>query len=241
MSTKILLFDEKKHFPNYTLVEGFPGVGLIGTISVKYLIQSLGMKHIGYVLSDKYPPIATIEQGISLMPVRIYQDKKNKLLAITSDFPFPTSLVNPTVEAIVQFVKSKKIKRIISLSSVTTPTPTGKIFGIASNRKMLRELKKYEIDIIEEGVTTGISGTLISKCALENFNAVSLLAETHFNVVDPIGAIELLKKFMEITGITFNLEPLIKEAEEFQEKIRKMLEQAKRFGEEYEKTSPMYR
>ena len=43
-----------------TLVEGFPGLGLVGTISASYLIEKLKMEPLGYITSDQFPPLAAV-------------------------------------------------------------------------------------------------------------------------------------------------------------------------------------
>ena len=42
----------KKDLKNYTLIEGFPGIGLVGTIAAKYLIEKLEFQKYGSIESD---------------------------------------------------------------------------------------------------------------------------------------------------------------------------------------------
>ena len=42
------------------LVEGFPGLGLVGTISASYLIEKLKMEPLGYITGDQFPPLAAV-------------------------------------------------------------------------------------------------------------------------------------------------------------------------------------
>ena len=50
------------------LVEGFPGLGLVGTISASYLIEKLKMEPLGYIISEKFPPIAAVHNYRPLHP-----------------------------------------------------------------------------------------------------------------------------------------------------------------------------
>ena len=37
---------KKKDLKNYTLIEGFPGLGLVGPMAISYIIEKLGMDYI---------------------------------------------------------------------------------------------------------------------------------------------------------------------------------------------------
>ncbi|MCK4714600.1 MAG: PAC2 family protein, partial [Candidatus Aenigmarchaeota archaeon] len=42
------------------LIEGFPGIGLVGTISANYIIEKLGMERFGYITSDQFSPLTSV-------------------------------------------------------------------------------------------------------------------------------------------------------------------------------------
>ena len=51
-----------------TIIEGFPGLGLIGTIATEYLIKHLDAKSIGYIWSEDFSPIATVHDSKVIQP-----------------------------------------------------------------------------------------------------------------------------------------------------------------------------
>ena len=66
-------FVEKKplNVAGYTLIEGFPGMGLVGTIAVKYLSEKLDCKEAGYIVSETFVPIIRVHNGLTIHPSRI--------------------------------------------------------------------------------------------------------------------------------------------------------------------------
>ena len=43
------------------LIDGFPSVGLVGTIVANFLINTLKLKQIGVIDSHKFPPISIVK------------------------------------------------------------------------------------------------------------------------------------------------------------------------------------
>ncbi|MEI8331579.1 MAG: PAC2 family protein, partial [Methanomicrobiales archaeon] len=51
---------------------GFPGSGLVGTIALQYMVDQLGFEQIGTMTSKFFPPLAMMNKGVINDPVRIY-------------------------------------------------------------------------------------------------------------------------------------------------------------------------
>ncbi len=230
----------------YTLIEGFPGIGLIGTIAVGYLNEKVKSENIGYVLSKKFPPMASIHKGEPVFPARIYVNKKHKLVLLFSEFVVPSNTVFDLAEGILAWAKSKGMKRIISLAGMTSRKAGDKktqIYGIASTKAIAKELDEHKVRLITEGITTGVSGVLMAKCHMENFPAMSLLVETERGYPDPGAAAELLEKLEEFLGFDIKTADLVKEAEGIEKRMKTMLDQIKVGKIKYkqaEENLPMY-
>ena len=59
---------KKKDLKGYTLIEGFPGLGLVGPMAISYIIDKLGMEYIGYLESDDFPPLISIHHKTPMPP-----------------------------------------------------------------------------------------------------------------------------------------------------------------------------
>jgi len=237
-----IIIDSKEDLKDYSIIEGFPGIGLVGTIAAGYIVEKRKMKQIGYIYSKEFPPIISIHEGKASFPVRIYKDSQKKLLVVLSEFIIPTNTIYDLAESITNFAKEKKIKRIISLAGMTSSEKTNKVFAIASDEEIAREITKKRINLVKEGVTTGVSGVLIAKCTTEKIPATILLVESDRNYPDPAASAKLIKTLNELLGISINIKELLEEATKIESKMRSMINQMKKSKASYEKaeTLPMY-
>ena len=67
---------------NPVIFAGFVGAGLVGTISVDYIINKLDMKEIGFLRSKHLPPSTVFMQGRLRHPFRLYTNKDGNICAI---------------------------------------------------------------------------------------------------------------------------------------------------------------
>ena len=73
MSPQVKIFELiEKDLEGATIVVGFPGVGLVGTIAANHLINSQGLEQIGVVESPHFPAVSVVKDGVPHNPVRIY-------------------------------------------------------------------------------------------------------------------------------------------------------------------------
>ncbi len=232
---------------NYTMIDGFPGIGLVGTIAAGYIVEKKAMEPIGYLASEKFPPMTTIHHGRPYFPARIYREPRDKFCVLLAEFVVPSEVVYPLSSEIFSFVKANGIKQVISLAGMTSAKEGGgKIYGIASNDAMAKFLENKGIELIKEGVTTGVSGVLLARCAVEGFPAVSLLAESQQNYPDPRAAAMLLEKLRDLMGMKIDTKALLREAGIIEAKMRQMTEQMRKVSKPtYKRTGeseypPMY-
>jgi uncharacterized protein len=225
---------EKVNLKNPTIVEGFPDFGMVGTISTSYLIDQLDMKLVGFIQSPKFPPVISIHESRPIFPARIYASKKHNLLVLISEFIIPPDIILQLAEEILAYAKKKKAKLIYSLSSLPSVKPDDKIYGIASNDKTAKQLKKYNVDVVKEGAMHGVSGVLAALCTMNDFPSANLLVKTS-SYIDPKSAARLLDKYAEITSVSLDTEKLIKEGAQFNKKLKTTIEKLKGMKTHYKK------
>ena len=232
-------FDLKKP----TLIEGLPGLGLVGTIAATYLVDKLKMEQVGYIVSDKFPPIAAIHDNIPLHPARIYKSKKYNVVVLLSEFIIPLNVVYPLSSAILDWAISKKVGRIISLGGIVIHGEQDEVYGIASTPELVKELNGHGIKTIKEGATTGVNGVLLADCASRDFPAISLLAEAKENYMDPKGAALVIEALKRIMKLDIDTTDLVKESAVLEKRMTDVMDKAKAASKHYkaaEETNPMY-
>ena len=242
-------FVEKKpvDLNGYTLVEGFPGMGLVGTIATKFLSEKLQLQEVGFVDSSIFVPIVRVHEGLPVHPTRIYTDKKNKLVLLVSEQIVPQVFTDRLGKAIADWIQRKKIKRVISLSGIRAmPEKDGteKIYGIASDNDSKKILKDYDIEIIKEGITSGVTALMMLEFKDRAIEAFSLLGNVHI-AADYQAAAAVIEKLNEMLGLSIDVKPLQKEAKETEKALVEHLQKLKEVSSEQQPLetqpeAPMY-
>jgi uncharacterized protein len=217
----------------YTLIEGFPGMGLIGTISAKYIVEKLGFRQAGYLDSDLFVPIIRVHEGLPVHPSRIYVNDKHKLVILISEQIIPQFFTRKLSKAVVDWVERKKICCVISLSGIrAVPEKDGKekIYGIASNETSKKLLKKHSIEVIKEGITSGITALLMLEFRDRKIDAISLMGNVQI-AADYKSSVAIVEKLSEMFGLNIDTEPLLKEAKETEKALMDHFKQLKETSE----------
>ena len=73
---------KKIKYKNPIVFAGFVGTGLVGSLSVAYIIEKLQMEEVGYMRSKFLPPSTVFIQGRLRHPFRFYSNKEGTVSAI---------------------------------------------------------------------------------------------------------------------------------------------------------------
>lgn len=225
---------EHMKLKNPVIIEGFPGIGMVGTICASFLADKLQMKLIGYLASNLFPPIAAIHDYKPVSPARIYASEKHNLIVIYSEFVIPSQIVFPLAQEIISWAKKHEASAIYSLAGIMSPQPDQqKIYGIAATKEIADKLTKAGVELIREGATQGVSGVLVAEAAAEGFPAGNVMIQTA-QPLDPRASAHLLKKFSEMIGIKLDTTPLITEAEKIETKMNEAMQKFQSMHKGYE-------
>ncbi|MGD2248001.1 MAG: proteasome assembly chaperone family protein [Candidatus Methanofastidiosia archaeon] len=221
-----------------TAIEAFPGVGLVGHIAGSYIISALDMEMIGYITSENLPPLSIVYEGAVIPPLRIYTHEN--LVLFICDIPLPSEAVNEITTEIADFIEKKKVKQSLSLAGIGVGKQGEKVYAAATETKILDDLGMEPLKI---GSIVGASGSLLLECKRRDIPGIGLLAETIGNVPDPRASAMLVETLADMMGFKIDIEPLLEEAEEVEERFQQMMENLRRKEEAEGKGEyvPMYR
>ena len=76
---EIKLFKKPK---NPIIIEGFPGIGLVGTIATEFLIDHLETELIGKIWIEDIPAMIAIHDGKVVEPLGVFYNKKHNIMII---------------------------------------------------------------------------------------------------------------------------------------------------------------
>jgi len=211
---------------NPIVLTSFPGIGLVGTIATSHFISELNLEQIGMIESKSLPPIASLMDGIILPPIRIYQSVELGFVLIHSDVPILPYATYEMSQGIVEWAIEINAKRIFSLAGVATLDDTNRVFGAATTKKLLDEIKDY-VEIFRSGTISGIAGSILNECVARKFPGLALLGETLGFNPDPRAAAEVINVLNKMFNWNISVEKLIKEAEMIEAQMQKLAEQAR--------------
>ncbi len=211
---------------NPIVLTSFPGIGLVGTIATSHFISELNLEQIGIIESKSLPPIASLMDGIILPPIRIYQSVELGFVLIHSDVPILPYATYEMSQRIVEWAIEINAKRIFSLAGVATFEDKKRVFGAATSKELLDEIKDY-VEIFRSGTISGIAGSILNECVARKFPGLALLGETLGFNPDPRAAAEVINVLNKMFNWNISVEKLIKEAEMIEAQMQKLAEQAR--------------
>ena len=216
-----------------TILEGFPGFGLIGTITTEFLIEHLKAEMIGSFHYNELPATVAIHQEKVVDPMGIFYNKKYNLVILHTILN-SVGLEWKLAKAIQNMADDLKAKEIISLEGVSSPqvTESEKVFFFTNQDKKQKKLKDMDLVPLQESIIVGVSAALIlrSETPLTCF-----FAETKSEMPDSKAASNIVKALDKYLGLDVDPKPLLKQAEEFEKKFKSILKQSSLTAKERDK------
>jgi len=203
--TKLKKLEKIPEVPSILLV-GIPGPGLIGILSVTYIIHSLKMELVGEICNADLSSIVFIENGEILGPVRLY--KKGSLYAVLSDVPIDYELAPSFAASIIDFSRKNNIEFIIIFSGIHVPERNLadlKTYGLVTKQSLEKILYENEIPKFLTGMITGPDATILSVLKNSPIPTLVLYTECNFFFPDPESAMHAIKMISRILKIEIDL------------------------------------
>jgi len=211
-----------------TVVMGFPGTGLVGSVAASQIVEALGMEFGGYLSSSEFAPLAAIHDYKPMPAARIHYSDKHNILVIISEMTIPVGSSLEVADKIFEFAKSIGASSIISLGGISLQDEQKGVFVVSSDPEVVRDVIAKKIaKPIKEGATTGVTGILLTKGTLEHFPVTTILAESSEEFLDPKAASNVIKVLSRIINVQINTTKLEKEAEEFSKGLKEAVIKAR--------------
>ncbi len=204
------------------IIEGFPGLGLIGTIVTGFLIEHLNAKPIGKLWSHKLLPVVAIHNASAIEPLEIFYDKKYNIVIINA-LSNITGLEWEIAEIVKELTKKLEAKEIISIEGIGSQTKEARTFFFTNSEKKKKQFENIKIQELKEGIAMGVTAALLLKT--KDITHSCIFAETHTQLPDSRAAAEIIKVLDAHLGLKVDYKPLIKKAEEFETKLKGLAEQ----------------
>jgi len=229
------------------LINGFPSIGLVGSIVSNFLVGSLHLRPVAVIESAQFPMVSLVKDGIPTSPVRIHAGEVAdgvKLAVLTSEFPPPLPTMKPLADTIMNWAESNQCRMIISPEGIarqqglvpdaSAPQPPAppkdgprQVLGVGATPAARELLKSKDVQIFDGGVIVGLSGVLLNSGVNRHFDVIALMTEATPELPDARAAAAIADVIgsLVLDG-KLDTSPLFKEASLIEKGLRDMYEKA---------------
>jgi uncharacterized protein len=220
-NSDIRIFSKPLSNENTSVLMGFPGSGLVGSIALQYMVDQLEFTQIGSMNSKYFPPLAMMNKGVINVPVRFYE--KDNLAVIVADIPIHPMICYEVANGLLDWLEPHKVREVITIAGIITNEAEKRVFGVATTEDALPRIQDHTI-ILPIGSISGIASSILTECKIRNIQAYGLLGET-INAPDPRSSAATIEVLNKIYNLNLDVKPLLEQAEEIESTMHKLAEQ----------------
>jgi uncharacterized protein len=224
------------------LVEGLPGIGLVGKIAADHLVSEFDMTHYASIHCDGLPQLAVYQRGESGVraPVRLYTDEDRDLLVLSSDVPVSPNGAEQFATCVTEWNEANDVTPIYLSGLPAEKGDVPALSGIATGNAggLLAEADLDAPD--QDGAITGPTGALIYEAERRGLDSVGLVVESNKQFPDPEAArVILLEGVGPLTGVDVDTETLVEQAEEISDAKAELAQQMQQGTDESTSAEPL--
>lgn len=207
-----------------TLIEGFPGFGLVAAIAVDQITNQLNLEHHGNIVSDEFPPILSYQDGRAQDMVRVSAGPDQNVMTLQSDLALPPSAFKPLSRCVHEEL-ANEFDRAIFLAGAPAESEEdiGTVEAIATADELEADIQNAGIELAEgTGFVGGITGALANDCYHNDVPAAVLVVHANPYLPDP-GAAQSVIEDALVPLMDFDIDT--SELEEQSNQIQQQMQQ----------------
>ncbi len=220
-STDIRILSQPLRSKGISVLMGFPGSGLVGSIALQYMVDQLEFEQIGSITSKYFPPLSMMNKGVINVPVRLYE--KNQLAAIVADIPIHPMICYEVSNGLMDWLTPFGIREVVTIAGIVTNENEKRVFGVATTEQALPRIQDSTL-VLPVGSISGIASSILTECKLRDIPAFGLLGET-INAPDPRASAAAIQVLNKMYDLSLDVAPLLEQAEEIESTMHKLAEQ----------------
>lgn len=226
----------KVELNNPVLIEGLPGLGLVGRIATRYLIKELKAEKFAFLYSPHFPYHVLVNRKGDIRLLRgAFHFWKNKdgesdLMLLTGDAQAQTIEGQYEVsDCILNFAKGHNVKTVVTIGGYRMEvTDKPKVVAAATSSELLNKALQAKAVVSPVGSPiVGTAGLILGLARFRKINALCLLGETRGYLPDPKAA----KSVLEVLQAMFNFDVDLTGLDEEIVKAEKMVERLQKIEE----------
>lgn len=225
--------------PGAVLVQGLPGMGLVGRLSVDHLIEVTDAKEVVRIYSSFLPPVVRVEEKgmarLARLEIHVSTKVKPNLFILTGDYQPADIGIVTVLSDVLNYLEKSDIESVVAIGGLRSDIQED-VGAFGYDPKVLEDLNDNGIPLLENHEISGAVGVLTSLASEAGMRSMGLLGKLHLSGTDPIAAKNVLKAFARIFNIEEKklklekLEDQIKAAEAHETAVQDLFEQAEKEG-----------
>ena len=229
------------------LVAVWPGMGHVALNAGYYLLAKLGMDVAAELEAGDLFDIDHVEvKGGRIQPARrprnrffVWNDPQGErdLVVFLGEAQPPIGKY-PFCRQLVAFAKDLGVERVLTFAAMATrmrPEARSRVFGAATDSDGVLELKRLELELVEEGQISGLNGVLLGVAAESGLPGACLLGEMPHLFAQlpfPKASLAVLEVFTTMTGIELDFTELTEQAQVVEEQLGELMSRVEQnFGQ----------
>lgn len=210
----------KAELKNPILIEGLPGLGLVGKIAMRHLVRHLKAEKFAYLYSPHFPYFVIVSKkgNVRLLRGTFYfwknKDGNNDLIFFTGDSQAQTIEGQYEIsDRILDFAEQYEVKLIITIGGYRMEAKDKpKVVAAATDQELLDKVLKAGAEVSPAGSPiVGTAGLILGLSHFKRISALCLLGETRGYLPDPRSAKSVLEILQSMLSFDANLAGLDEE------------------------------
>jgi proteasome assembly chaperone (PAC2) family protein len=223
------------------LIAAWPGIGDVALIVAKYIKDKLDAEEIGEIEPfDFFDPIGIMVKGNIIEAPQFPESKfyhwhnsasgRDLILFISDEQPSFKGY--ELANSVLDVSRKLKVKRVYTCAAAIARihhAEKPKVWGAATNQKLLETLKKYDIILRGDIQIAGLNGLFLGVAKEMGFEGICLLGEVPMyttRIPNPKASLAVLDVLAKMLDININLSELAKLARESDEEMTKLAAEA---------------
>ena len=242
-----MALDRKLHQP--WLVAVWPGMGHVAISAGYYLLAKLGMELFAELSPQGLFDVEYVEIKGGLIRAGqlprsrffVWNDPQGKRdIVIFIGEAQPPREKYALCRKLIAYAKELGVERVFTFAAMATqmhPEHDSRVFAATTQEEGLGELKRLELELLEDGQIGGLNGVLLGAAAEGSLQGTCLLGEMPHIFAQlpfPKASLAVLKNFTKMAGIEVDFSELSEQAQAMDEKLGELLASVEQAVEERE-------
>jgi proteasome assembly chaperone (PAC2) family protein len=225
------------------LVAVWPGMGQVAITAGYYLMAKLGMQQFAELSARELFDVEHVEvqNGLiraGLLPrsrLFVWTDpqQRHDIVVFIGEAQPPLGKY-PFCRKLIEYARELGVERVFTYAAMATqmhPDHDSRVFGAATDEETLAELRRLELELLQDGQIGGLNGVLLGVAAEVGLRGACLLGEMPHMFAQlpfPKASLAVLEVFSTIARLDLDFEELSEQAEAMDRRLGELLAQVER-------------